>query len=381
MVSQYSQNNVFLVTGGSGDLKDEDNYPEGLNSIWVGGNKLSRGLTLPNLMVSYYLRPSRMYDTLMQMGRWFGYRKNYEDLCKVFTTGQLYNWFGHVSHASENLRGRIKNMKGLSPLEFQQQIQSHPGLMLVTARNKQQRAKRVKISYSGELVQITAFDLSKENEKSREANKLLIRNFCDLLAGAAERKDRNKNTFGYQGIPSAEITNFIKNFSHDEEAGTWDRKPIVKYIEEMAKHGELTEWTVVFVDSEAPDKHSETFEFADGSKINSVVRKCIKGLPRKDCVGMSNRSLVSVSHEKFDFEFADEMELIGGEKTRAGIRDKRDNKRGLLLVYFATLKVDEKALDSVVSLGISFPNSRNAKPVEFVVNNSFNVDDDFEHDD
>ncbi|MCK4682749.1 Z1 domain-containing protein, partial [Candidatus Bipolaricaulota bacterium] len=60
----------------------------GLSVIVIGGNKLSRGLTLEGLSVSYYLRASRMYDTLMQMGRWFGYRDGYTDLCRIFTTGE-----------------------------------------------------------------------------------------------------------------------------------------------------------------------------------------------------------------------------------------------------------------------------------------------------
>ena len=84
-----------------------------------------------------------MYDTLMQMGRWFGYRDNYDDLCAIYTTARLYNWFGHVANASENLRARIfeMNRRDLTPLEYRQQIQSHPGMMLVTALNKQRYTK------------------------------------------------------------------------------------------------------------------------------------------------------------------------------------------------------------------------------------------------
>ena len=64
-------------------------HPDGLRVIAVGGDKLSRGLTLEGLSVSYYLRASKMYDTLMQMGRWFGYRAGYADLVRLYTTGEL----------------------------------------------------------------------------------------------------------------------------------------------------------------------------------------------------------------------------------------------------------------------------------------------------
>ena len=72
------------------DALDYDgNAAQGLNVIAIGGDKLSRGLTLEGLTVSYFLRPSRMYDSLMQMGRWFGYRPGYVDLCLLYTTPDL----------------------------------------------------------------------------------------------------------------------------------------------------------------------------------------------------------------------------------------------------------------------------------------------------
>ena len=71
--------------------------------IAVGGDKLSRGLTLEGLSVSYYLRASRMYDTLMQMGRWFGYRPGYLDLCRLYTTAELEDWYRDITVANEEL--------------------------------------------------------------------------------------------------------------------------------------------------------------------------------------------------------------------------------------------------------------------------------------
>jgi hypothetical protein len=62
-----------------GSLDYESAGENGITVIAVGGFSLSRGLTLEGLTVSYFLRNSMMYDTLMQMGRWFGYRADYED--------------------------------------------------------------------------------------------------------------------------------------------------------------------------------------------------------------------------------------------------------------------------------------------------------------
>lgn len=63
------------------------------NIIAIGGNSLARGFTIENLSVSYFLRNTKMCDTLLQMGRWFGYRRDYEDLCKIYTTEKYYNNF------------------------------------------------------------------------------------------------------------------------------------------------------------------------------------------------------------------------------------------------------------------------------------------------
>ncbi len=71
--------------------------------IAIGGDKLSRGLTLEGLSVSYFLRASRMYDTLMQMGRWFGYRPGYLDLCRLYTTAELRDWYRDITAANEEL--------------------------------------------------------------------------------------------------------------------------------------------------------------------------------------------------------------------------------------------------------------------------------------
>ena len=90
---------VYGINGDQRDVIDEDEFVNGLHSIRIGGDKLSRGLTLPGLMTSYFLRVSRMYDTLMQMGRWFGYRDKYQDICQISAFVQLF----YVANASESL--------------------------------------------------------------------------------------------------------------------------------------------------------------------------------------------------------------------------------------------------------------------------------------
>ena len=72
----------------------------GLRVIAVGGNSLARGLTLEGLCVSYFYRSTQMYDALLQMGRWFGYRTGYEDLTKIWMPLETINWYSLISEAT-----------------------------------------------------------------------------------------------------------------------------------------------------------------------------------------------------------------------------------------------------------------------------------------
>jgi hypothetical protein len=87
-----------------GSLDYESAGENGITVIAVGGFSLSRGLTLEGLTVSYFLRNSMMYDTLMQMGRWFGYRADYEDLCRVWMPEEAASWYAHIAEATEELQ-------------------------------------------------------------------------------------------------------------------------------------------------------------------------------------------------------------------------------------------------------------------------------------
>lgn len=113
-------------------------FPDGRKVIVVGGNALSRGLTLEGLCVSYFLRNSKMYDTLMQMGRWFGYRSGYDYLCRLYMTPQMESSFRFITAATSELVGEFKQMEmaNLTPDQFGFKVRTHPMGLLITAKNK-----------------------------------------------------------------------------------------------------------------------------------------------------------------------------------------------------------------------------------------------------
>ena len=120
LVESSQKIQVKVINGAAKDALDYWDHPEGLSAIAIGGDKLSRGLTLEGLSVSYYLRGSRMYDTLLQMGRWFGYRPGYVDLCRLYTTGELRDFYTHITMATEELRQEFDLMadRGMTPSDF-----------------------------------------------------------------------------------------------------------------------------------------------------------------------------------------------------------------------------------------------------------------------
>ena len=145
MVPDFVRKTKILQINSEADEDLEyDHNPDGLKVIAIGGNRLSRGLTLEGLTTSYFTRSSRMYDTLLQMGRWFGYRMGYEDLCRLYTTDNVIRWFFHISVATEELRNtfRIMAAQGSTPAEFGLKVRNY---MMIFVNQEEKRKRKVLI--------------------------------------------------------------------------------------------------------------------------------------------------------------------------------------------------------------------------------------------
>lgn len=140
---------VRTVNTGGDSLDYEAHTKNGLHVIAVGGLSLSRGLTLEGLCISYLIRNAGAYDTLMQMGRWFGYRGGYEDICRVFLPRITSGRYDFVSDAMNELREEIKmmNLTSRTPREFGLRVRRHPATIFqITARNKMMNAQYVNVA-------------------------------------------------------------------------------------------------------------------------------------------------------------------------------------------------------------------------------------------
>ena len=217
----------------------------GLSIIAVGGDKLSRGLTLEGLSITYYLRASAFYDTLMQMGRWFGYRGGYSDLCRIFTTDELICWYRYIAMATQELREEVEYMSflGETPSQFGLKIRSHPGRLTVTSAGKSRGAQKISLSYDHKISETIVFD-----PKHSQTN---LRALEGLIRDIGRKPDVPlKETRGYhwRGVPAGIIFTFLARYrTHDISARIVDPERIAGYIEKQIANNELVEWDVVII--------------------------------------------------------------------------------------------------------------------------------------
>src|SRR3546814_386932 len=123
----------------------------GRRYIVIGGNVLARGLTLAGLVVSFFMRTSSQYDTLMQMGRWFGFRPGYEDLPRIWMEEDVRDAFFDLATVEEEIRRDIDTyaIDNVKPIEFATRIRKIPGLE-ITTRTKLSNGRPATIGYEGE---------------------------------------------------------------------------------------------------------------------------------------------------------------------------------------------------------------------------------------
>ena len=184
---------VVVDNGSSDDRLDYNRVANGVpvaeTVIAVGGGTLSRGLTLEGLVVSYFTRTSDTYDTLLQMGRWFGYRPGYEDLPRIWMQPSLAVEFKFLSLVEEEIRQDMHHMERMkvTPREMGVRVRAHPGRLAIVARNKMHHADIVRVSYSGERHQTFIFD--ETNPQVIAANRKAV---VDFLAACRETSPMNK---------------------------------------------------------------------------------------------------------------------------------------------------------------------------------------------
>lgn len=359
----------------------EGNEAQGLSIIAIGGDKLSRGLTLEGLTVSYFLRASKMYDSLMQMGRWFGYRPGYVDLCRLYLTGDLELWFRHVAAASEELRDRLDHMVmiGSTPEHYGLRIRSHD-ILMVTARNKMRHAPEFQVAFEGEVkIQTLFFAGKKENEQNAE----MMVGFLESLGPPAEPAPPENYRVTEQrriwkDVAGQDVCAMLSRLQFPPKALEFSWGQLAPYVREQLAISELTHWTVAVLRGD--DKDARTV--GDWS-FKCIERKRLDRVKDKDLYAVG--TALSPRDEAIDLteaEFAQALEATNDERQREGepptdvpsgpnIRRVRgrDPRRALLLIYPISATYAKLGHDfPVFGIVISFPSSRNARKITYRFN-------------
>jgi hypothetical protein len=390
---------VRTINSRSSDALDYRKYREtGLHVIAVGGLALSRGFTLEGLLVSYFLRNSIMYDTLLQMGRWFGYRDGYEDICRIFMTSDAVSWYAHICEATEELREEFRLMEraGRVPQDFGLRVRSHPDSLIVTARNKMRSGKvvRHKVSLGGKLIETAAVrEASAARKRNMECLEKLVSSL-DTARGAAHRIDLG---YLWSDVSAVLVKDFISAFRNHDEASLKTQAPaVVSYISAREMEN-LSLWDVCLYSPQRPDPHASSTRVGT-YRVSGQLRTAELRVPAdgdgflsisKGAVRVASRGAERAGMSADEIQAArDEFKLRSPGQSISDKQYRQHRTRPLLMLHVLDVfytrrgETTEHEAREVVAWGVSFPGTGlEDADTEYVVNTRWwqdNFGDDLE---
>ena len=380
---------VEVNSRSAGSLNYNDHAKTGLNVIAVGGYALSRGLTLEGLMVSYFLRNSVMYDTLMQMGRWFGYRTGYEDLCRVWMPEAAEGWYAHITESIDELREELRQMEqaNATPEQFGLKVRSHPDTLIVTAYNKMGSGEQIRVSV-GLANQFVETAILRRDKGSLASNRESVIDMVKSLRAIGKplsEANRLGEGFLICDVPVEIVRQFLGAFRNHPVSMLTDPAPILRYISDR-QNTELAKWDILFPSLGGKDQKTLA-DSSLGVEIRCQRRSSGKKSTESILYVTEKQRVASRGIEKTGLS-RDEIEDAESEyrKTYEPKTDKSNlnypdriyravRKRPLLIVHL--LAIGDKDADlshtvPVVAWGISFPSTKmKEKLVEYVVNDTW----------
>lgn len=379
---------VVEVNSRSTEPLDYSRYKNGLRVIAVGGYSLSRGLTLEGLLVSYFLRNSMMYDTLMQMARWFGYRDGYEDLCRVWMTEEAEGWYEHIAESIEELRVDFRTMaaRGATPEEFGLKVRSHPDTLIVTARSKMGSGQRVTVNI-GLANRFCETALLKRDQASLDMNRQAAIDLGTRLKMAGYPVSHAKKTnrgWLLESVPVNPVVEFIREFQNHPGSNLTDTASVRRYIAKRDRH-ELNKWDILFA---SVNRKDQLVDCSLGIRINCQTRTAgkksdsnslyITNKQRVASRGTEKIGTTSSKIERAEREFRESLKRFGYQNTTINYPDRiyravRD--RPLLIVHLLRILPEPNGVEHgtpVVAWGISFPQTKICEEtVQYYVNSQW----------
>ena len=364
---------------------NEFDYPNGRSVIAVGGLSLSRGLTLEGLSVSYFLRNSVMYDTLMQMGRWFGYRDGYADLCRVYMPAEAISWYRHIADVIRELRSEFKRMKkaGMSPRDFGLCVRSHPESLIVTARNKMRTGRNVlrQVDLTGRLVESSVLH---SNSSIVAGNLTAIGQVVSAAVRDGEEGQLHVGTGHlWHRVPVDHVLSFLEQFENHPASQLTEKSPLKAYAEWLRDSDGLNHWDVVLLALSERVANAEPLSIPGCSYSVRPQRRNVQvvgdaGVPSR--IELNRRRVASRGAEKAGLTEDQITDAEAGYADGANIPDyayRGQRVAPLLMLHLLDCREKDSSdyslfPDGIGAYGISFPGRagtrRPRRLVEYVVN-------------
>ena len=329
---------VTTVNMRGGKLDYERQSEQGLHVIAIGGLALSRGLTLEGLVTSYILRNVGASDTLMQMARWFGYRRGYEDLCRLYLPADSAEHYRQTSIAMEELRGEVKFMQdsGLTPYDFGLKVRQSPTGIRITAANKMRSASILNLAadFSGRYVQGHAIF----NDQS--LNKKHCRLVADFLASCGPHAPAPGTGYYWRGVPGSKITRLLSSFRFPEKVidlafVSGSNSLLGDYISDRLDD-ELREWDVAISSRQSLARGTQPVtDLIDGTELFPSQRGAAKADDRIFRFTGTSNAVGDQDTVKIGLEQSDllQAETIAGTDPDKMNRFNRIRKKPLLVIH------------------------------------------------
>lgn len=347
-VTNLARLEVVVLNSTTGDELEYDAKP-GRQLVAVGGNRLSRGLTLEGLTIAYFLRTTTLADALLQMARWYGFRAGYEDLIRIWTTEGIAQWFVELALVEESLRDSITalNRAGRRPDHMAIRMRAHSKLLL-TSKNKSKMQTDDARSWSGENPQTILFPM-----RDRE---LLARNIdlaSALLRQHPPTQDAHGGAIAYD-VPAEDVALFLSRYEGHPNSIAFQGADIADWIMERVQNGELTNWALFVAN---PQRERQVLL---GGRPFGLVQRSLQA---NESIGI----LIDPRHEGVDLHGGpDNYRTASGFNARA-MRADRPAQQGLLLLYPLDPEPLHAPTQAVLGLALSLPHTSDGGR-RFVVN-------------
>lgn len=360
---------IFVINSKSSDVLDYERYEKdgiGLTAIAIGGLSLSRGLTIEGLTISYMYRNTKMYDTLMQMGRWFGYRPGYEDLCRIHLSRDSIDWYSHIAEASEEVIQQIKRMQrdNLSPKDFGLYVKSHPDTLLVTAANKMRAGQEVIVeqSYSGSIWETSSLPTEDTvNQRNFELIKQYWRNGFGNVPEVIEKKG-----IFFKDVAIEQIENFLTNFECYSTVSV-TKSYVLSYLEKVATKYPFADVLLV----SPPNGSGGELPFTLRNQERAVASEIPEGGPwklNKNRVASRGDEKIGLTDEQIAMANVNALAKSKDDKLVVSDADYRRVRNKPLLMIHSLMPKSDSINGPIAAIGLSFPYEDQLTTVRIVAN-------------